>query len=121
MSDHFGALCIKGLIVFYIDVNIEIKINLVDITVLFIHKSIKQPFASNQYYERKKIMTVLILISNGVWIEEKLCSKMNLNVNICDKAKFIKANFIYYDNNEKDNLDREKNKKTKKKKQRKRH
>ena len=35
---------------------------------------------------------------------------MNLNVNICDKAKFIKANFSYYDNNEKDNLDREKKK-----------
>ena len=45
---------------------------------------------------------------------------MNLNVNICDKAKFIKANFIYYDNNEKDNLDREKKQK-KNKKQRKRH
>ena len=44
----------------------------------------------------------------------KLCDKMNVNVNICDKAKFIKTNFIYYGNNEKDNPDREK-------KQRKRH
>ena len=35
---------------------------------------------------------------------EKLYNEMNVKVNLCDKAKLIKTNNIYYENNENDYL-----------------
>ena len=59
--------------------------------------------------EQKK--AVLLLIPNDMSIKEKLCNEMNVKVNFYDKAKLMKINNVYYENNEKDYVVIEKTKK----------
>ena len=44
-------------------------------------------------------------------MEEKLYNEINVKVSFCDKAKLIKTNNIYCENNEKDYTNIEKTKK----------
>ena len=68
-----------------------------------IHKSIKQSYVSKHYFVIEK-KAIRLLIPDDKSIEEELRTKMDLIVNIWDKAKLTKRNDIYYYDNSKNNV-----------------
>lgn len=74
------------LIVLQVEINVEILKACCGQHAI-IHKSIKQSYVSNHYYERVKKQ--LLLISNDITHKEELSSKITSKAIFCKEAKLI--------------------------------
>lgn len=74
------------LIVLQVEINVEILKACCGQHAI-IHKSIKQSYVSNHYYERVKKQ--LLLIPNDITHKEELSSKMTSKAIFCKEAKLI--------------------------------
>ena len=70
----------------------------VDVNIYIVKHGKNQPSITDickHYYEKEK--DSFLLISKTISFEEKICNEINVKANICDKAKLLKTNNIYFE------------------------